>query len=190
MFTLLLLSSPLVCLGLGAFQRSAVDPPRSALQWLSIIWKQHCNVNLSEIHVECEVHELFGEIPNGEDKHGDTNGDWNPTWNNPRQYVGIHFGIDLFFTPTYHSWGGPSCHSRLGSCWGWRRCSPSLTGSPPLSASTSGWRISTIRWWWSLLLTVGFGCFWDGRGDPAMTKVSLSFWVILTIVRWTIVIRW
>ena len=42
MFTLLLLSSPLVCLGLGAFQMSAVDPPRSALQWLSIIWKQHC----------------------------------------------------------------------------------------------------------------------------------------------------
>ena len=38
------------------------------------------NVNLSEIHVEGEVHELFREISNGEDEHGDTNGDRNSTW--------------------------------------------------------------------------------------------------------------
>ena len=41
------------------------------------------NVNLSEIHVEGEVHELFREISNGEDEHGDTNGDRNSTWKMP-----------------------------------------------------------------------------------------------------------
>ena len=47
------------------------------------IWRK-CSaivcIYLSEIHIECEVHELFWEISNWKNEHCNTNSDWNSTW--------------------------------------------------------------------------------------------------------------
>ena len=101
------------------------------------IWRK-CSaivcIYLSEIHIECEVHELFWEISNWKNEHCDTNSDWNSTWVLKTIAGQIIFSLHVY--GTNHSLVWLFCRSRLENCSGSRRCSLSsiysrLIGSTP-----------------------------------------------------------